>query len=98
MRYLKKLSLEICIKLYHLVHLNFPTSNGEILNKLDMTFLDIDISQMISDVEIAYCFNLAHACSTPGQAPVLALRHYYRLEKPARDKHSSVLSPFGNNK
>jgi hypothetical protein len=66
MRYLEKVSLVICIELYHLVHLNIPDLERRYFEWTDRIFLDIKISQTISNIdisrfEIAYFFNLAHA-------------------------------------
>jgi hypothetical protein len=66
MRYLKKVSLVICIELYHLIHLDIPDLERRNFELTDMIFLNIEISQTISDIEIsrfkiAYFFNLAHA-------------------------------------
>jgi hypothetical protein len=66
MRYLEKVSLVICIELYHLVHLNIPNLERRNFEWTDRIFLDIEISRTISNIdisrfEIAYFFNLAHA-------------------------------------
>ncbi len=37
-------------------------------------------------------------CSTFGQAPGLTHKHQTRMERPARDKHSSLLRTFGSIK
>jgi len=64
MIYLKKASLVICIKLYHLVHLNMPNLEQKNFEQTDMIFLDIEIPQMISDIESSR-FELAYFFKSP---------------------------------
>ncbi len=68
MRYFKKVSLVICIKLYCLIHLDIPDLEWRNFEWTDTIFLNIKILQTISDIEnsrfeIANIFNFAHPCS-----------------------------------
>jgi hypothetical protein len=66
MRYLKKVPLEICIKLYWLVYIDLPDLEQSNFQKTDMIIFDIDFpatkTDMIkTEIKIAYVYDLAHA-------------------------------------
>ncbi len=62
----KKLPLGICIELYRLIYINFPDLKQSNLQINGMIIINIDIAitktnTIISEIKIAYAYNLAQA-------------------------------------
>ncbi len=53
-------------------------------------------SVILASKAIAFLNGAPEKCSTLGQAPDLTYKYYTRLERPAKDKHSSLLRLFLN--
>jgi hypothetical protein len=53
-------------------------------------------SVILASKAIAYLSEAPFRCSTLGQAPGLTYKYYTGLERPAKDKHSTLLRLFLN--
>ncbi len=63
MRYLKKVPLGICIELYQIICIYFSDLEQSNFQKTDIAITITKNDTIISEIEITYVYDLAHACS-----------------------------------